>query len=207
MSVHVPVCGGRLESPGRHLAIPSRQNPHNKLVNLIRWALLFASACCLPSLLAQSKKAEDLAVGKILVTPHEAPDPLFAESVIVLVQYSDTGRAGSHDQQAHYGAHFACARGSSRCIEAFRLRVCGWAGPARYLCSHWRERLSGPRARKKSSETSISFPGRRRWRKFWRAHRTPARFGSMPATAAGDRISWRTRCGLAAGISSIAVKT
>lgn len=43
---------------------------------------------------AQSKRPEDLAVGKILVTPHEAPDPLFAESVIVLVQYSNTGALG-----------------------------------------------------------------------------------------------------------------
>ncbi len=74
---------------------PIRNKPlHNRLVNLTRWALLLACACCIPSLLAQSKRPEDLAVGKILVTPHEAPDPLFAESVIVLVQYSDTGALG-----------------------------------------------------------------------------------------------------------------
>ena len=57
-------------------------------------ASLIVCACCLPSLPAQSKRAEDLAVGKILVTPHDAPDPLFAESVIVLVQYSGTGALG-----------------------------------------------------------------------------------------------------------------
>jgi putative transcriptional regulator len=56
--------------------------------------LLVVCACCLPSLPAQSKRAEDLAVGKILVTPHDAPDPLFAESVIVLVQYSSAGALG-----------------------------------------------------------------------------------------------------------------
>jgi putative transcriptional regulator len=60
-------------------------------VSLIRWALLLACAC---SVVAQSKRPEDLAVGKILVTPHDAPDPLFAESVIVLVQYSGTGALG-----------------------------------------------------------------------------------------------------------------
>jgi len=53
--------------------------------------LLVACAC---SLTAQSKRPEDLAVGKILVTPHDAPDPLFAESVIVLVQYSGDGALG-----------------------------------------------------------------------------------------------------------------
>jgi putative transcriptional regulator len=60
-------------------------------VSLTRWALFLVCAC---SLAAQSKRPEDLAVGKILVTPHDAPDPLFAESVIVLVQYSETGALG-----------------------------------------------------------------------------------------------------------------
>ena len=60
-------------------------------MSLIRWALFVACAC---SAAAQSKRPEDLAVGKILVTPHDAPDPLFAESVIVLVQYSGTGALG-----------------------------------------------------------------------------------------------------------------
>ena len=64
---------------------------HNRIVRLIRWALLLACAC---SVAAQSKRPEDLAVGKILVTPHDAPDQLFAESVIVLVQYGETGALG-----------------------------------------------------------------------------------------------------------------
>jgi putative AlgH/UPF0301 family transcriptional regulator len=54
-------------------------------------ALLLAGACCLA---AQSKKPEDLAVGKMLVTPRHAPDPLFAESVILLVRYDETGALG-----------------------------------------------------------------------------------------------------------------
>jgi putative transcriptional regulator len=53
--------------------------------------LLLVCAC---SVAAQSKRPEDLVVGKILVTPHDAPDPLFAESVIVLVQYSEAGALG-----------------------------------------------------------------------------------------------------------------
>lgn len=60
-------------------------------MSLIRWSLLFV---CAGLVAAQSKRPEDLAVGKILVTPHEAPDPLFAESVIVLVEYSNTGALG-----------------------------------------------------------------------------------------------------------------
>ncbi len=53
--------------------------------------LLVACACCLA---AQSKRPEDLGIGKILVTPRNAPDPLFAESVILLVRYSDNEAVG-----------------------------------------------------------------------------------------------------------------
>lgn len=63
-------------------------------MSLIQWTLLLGCACLLPALSAQSKRVEDLAVGKILVAPHGAPDPLFAESVIVLVQYSSTATLG-----------------------------------------------------------------------------------------------------------------
>ena len=55
-------------------------------------ALLLAGACCLS---AQSKRPEDLAVGKILVAPRDAPDPVFfGESVIFLVRYSEAGAVG-----------------------------------------------------------------------------------------------------------------
>lgn len=43
---------------------------------------------------AQSRRAEDLAVGKLLVTPRDAPDPAFAESVILLVQYDHESAVG-----------------------------------------------------------------------------------------------------------------
>ena len=43
---------------------------------------------------AQSKRTEDLAVGKLLVTPRDAPDPAFAESVILLVQYDQGSAVG-----------------------------------------------------------------------------------------------------------------
>jgi hypothetical protein len=55
------------------------------------WALVLFGACCLA---ARSKKPEDLAAGKILITTRGAPDPLFAESVILLVRYSDSGALG-----------------------------------------------------------------------------------------------------------------
>jgi putative transcriptional regulator len=55
------------------------------------WALLLAGACCLA---AQSKRPEDLAAGKILVTPRISPDPMFAESVILLVRYGESGAFG-----------------------------------------------------------------------------------------------------------------
>ena len=43
---------------------------------------------------AQSMRPEDLAPGKILVTPRDSPDPLFAHSVIVLVRFDKTGALG-----------------------------------------------------------------------------------------------------------------
>jgi len=39
-------------------------------------------------------RTEDLAVGKLLVTPREAPDPSFAESVILLVHYDRESAVG-----------------------------------------------------------------------------------------------------------------
>ncbi len=43
---------------------------------------------------AQSKRTEDLAVGKLLITPRDSPDPSFAESVILLVQYDRQSAVG-----------------------------------------------------------------------------------------------------------------
>ena len=45
-------------------------------------------------LLAQSRKPEDLAVGKLLVVPRQSPDPSFAESVVLLVRYAEDGTVG-----------------------------------------------------------------------------------------------------------------
>ncbi|HEV2387389.1 MAG TPA: YqgE/AlgH family protein [Candidatus Acidoferrales bacterium] len=55
------------------------------------WALLLAGAGCLA---AQSTRPDDLAVGRILVSPRGSADPLFAESVILLVRYGETGALG-----------------------------------------------------------------------------------------------------------------
>jgi putative transcriptional regulator len=45
-------------------------------------------------LYAQSTKTEDLAAGKLLVMERDAPDPKFAESVILLTHYSEDGVVG-----------------------------------------------------------------------------------------------------------------
>ncbi|HTA44126.1 MAG TPA: YqgE/AlgH family protein [Bryobacteraceae bacterium] len=52
---------------------------------------LLTAACCLT---AQSRKPEDLAQGKILVTPRNPPDPHFADSVILLARYNESGAVG-----------------------------------------------------------------------------------------------------------------
>lgn len=61
-------------------------------MTLLRFhAVFIAAACCLT---AQSRQPEDLGIGKILVTPRNAPDPHFAEAVILLVRYSETDAVG-----------------------------------------------------------------------------------------------------------------
>lgn len=61
------------------------------LRSLPRFGLLILAAACL---VAQSKRPEDLAPGGMLVAPRESPDPHFAESVILLVRYDETGALG-----------------------------------------------------------------------------------------------------------------
>lgn len=51
-------------------------------------------------LLAQSRKTEDLALGKVLVMERNAPDPNFAESVILLIHYGKDGVVGLMLNQA-----------------------------------------------------------------------------------------------------------
>ncbi len=43
---------------------------------------------------AQSRRANDLAIGKLLVAPRNAPDPNFARTVILLVQHDDQSAVG-----------------------------------------------------------------------------------------------------------------
>ena len=58
-------------------------------LSLVIWGLLGASI-----LLAQSRRPEDLGVGKLLVVPRHSPDPNFAESVVLLVHYAEDGTVG-----------------------------------------------------------------------------------------------------------------
>lgn len=51
-----------------------------------------ALACAM--MVGQSRKTEDLATGKVLVMQREAPDPVFAESVILLIHYDADGVMG-----------------------------------------------------------------------------------------------------------------
>lgn len=58
-------------------------------ISLVIWGLLGASI-----LLAQSRRPEDLGVGKLLVVPRQSPDPSFAESVVLIVRYAEDGTVG-----------------------------------------------------------------------------------------------------------------
>ena len=58
-------------------------------LSLVICGLLGAS-----TLPAQSRRPEDLDVGKLLVVPRQSPDPRFAESVVLLVRYAEDGTVG-----------------------------------------------------------------------------------------------------------------
>ena len=52
---------------------------------------VLAASCVLP---AQSTRVQDLGLGKLLVASRKAPDPIFAETVILLVRYENDGTVG-----------------------------------------------------------------------------------------------------------------
>jgi putative transcriptional regulator len=53
-----------------------------------------AVLCGSPTLFAQSTRVQDLSIGKVLVAHRDSRDPLFAETVILLVQYDHVGTLG-----------------------------------------------------------------------------------------------------------------
>jgi putative AlgH/UPF0301 family transcriptional regulator len=57
-------------------------------------SLVVGAFLCASVLLAQSKKPEDIAAGKVLVVPRDSPDPTFAEAVVLLVHYGNDGVLG-----------------------------------------------------------------------------------------------------------------
>jgi putative transcriptional regulator len=64
------------------------------MVRLLCMALLLALGSAPGRLAAQSKSAADLHKGKLLVASRELPDPNFAKTVILLVDYSADGVVG-----------------------------------------------------------------------------------------------------------------
>jgi putative transcriptional regulator len=54
-----------------------------------------AAVLCIPPLaVTQSQRVTDLGVGKVLVAPRDAPDPSFAEAVILVAQLDKNGALG-----------------------------------------------------------------------------------------------------------------
>jgi putative transcriptional regulator len=56
---------------------------------------IVAATLCLPvGVAAQSRQVKDLGVGKLLVAPRNAPDPIFAKTVVLLVEFDENGALG-----------------------------------------------------------------------------------------------------------------
>jgi len=62
------------------------------MLSMCAAAVLFAGAAGVAP--AQSTRAEDLAAGKMLVATRDLPDPNFAETVVLLVDYNENGVLG-----------------------------------------------------------------------------------------------------------------
>jgi putative AlgH/UPF0301 family transcriptional regulator len=71
------------------------------------FALTAASLFAAPVCSAQSVRPEDLSQGSILIMQRDAPDPLFAHSVIVLAHYDKTGALGL---MLHYRSNLTIQR-------------------------------------------------------------------------------------------------
>jgi len=85
----------------------------------LRPALSIAAAFvfCAGVLPGQSQRPEDLAPGKILVTSRQSPDALFAQSVILLVQYEDSGALGlmlNTPTEIHISEALAALKGAKK---------------------------------------------------------------------------------------------
>ena len=76
--------------------------PRRTLVSAVTGLLLLSGPCS-----SQSMRPEDLAQGKIIVTPRDSPDPHFANSVIVLARYGKTGVLGL---MLHYKSDLTIAK-------------------------------------------------------------------------------------------------
>jgi putative transcriptional regulator len=66
----------------------------------MRWKSPSALSCAIAvfglplTVAAQSQRVADLAVGKLLVSPRNSPDPIFAETVVLLAQMDENGAMG-----------------------------------------------------------------------------------------------------------------
>ena len=79
---------------------PGRKRDEKRRIGVMRFKFalplsIVAVLLCVPlEVAAQSKRARDLGVGKLLVAPRDAPDPAFARTVILLVEFDEDGTVG-----------------------------------------------------------------------------------------------------------------
>ena len=80
--------------------VPWRKLDKKRKIGVMRFKFaiplsIVAAVLFLPlDVAAQSMRVEDLGVGKLLVAPRDAPDPHFAKTVVLLVQFDGNGTLG-----------------------------------------------------------------------------------------------------------------
>jgi putative transcriptional regulator len=78
--------------------IDARPGRFRRRIDDMQWlpiaSLVFVVSTGMPRLSAQSMQPDDLAVGKLLVASPDLPDPNFARTVVLLVEYEEDGVVG-----------------------------------------------------------------------------------------------------------------
>jgi putative AlgH/UPF0301 family transcriptional regulator len=182
--------------------IQSIQKVENKFMGVRRVTLAVAGLLALAALCpAQSVQPEDLAQGKILIMQRDAPDPLFARSVILLARYDKTGALGL---MIHHPSPVTIQRGlkgmkgaENRTDALFVGGPVGLEGVMALLRSE-----SPPEGAKQVAGKLYLLASKQSLGTALAEGRKASELRIFSATLAGGRASWSARCRSAAGTYS-----
>ena len=167
-----------------------------------------AAALCLPlSLGAQSRRADDLGVGKLLVAPRDCPDPTFANDCDPAGELRRGWRGGAHHQSPHQSADLARTRATESGQSSLGPDVHGRSGGFVRDSGPASTPAPSPRTHGGFWATCIWFPRGPCWRKLWREAPVRTSFTLTRVIADGPRDNCRVKWLRESGTFSTARRT